>query len=87
MKLDDQQLGKPARLYQNTKANITALSLAAGDEGCMAYATDTDEIGAFDGAAWDWIVAGVTAFDPDTILTDDDGNILVDDDGNVLIGG
>lgn len=33
------------------------------------------------------IAATATAFDPDTILTDDDGNILVDDDGNVLVGG
>lgn len=32
------------------------------------------------------IAATTTAFDPDTILTDDDGNILVDDNGNVLIG-
>lgn len=32
------------------------------------------------------IASSVAAFDPDTILTDDDGNILVDDDGNVLIG-
>lgn len=32
------------------------------------------------------IAATTSIFDPDTILTDDDGNILVDDSGNVLIG-
>lgn len=50
----DRQHGKPARLYQNTKANIIALGLGAADEGCTAYATDTNEFGAFDGAAWAW---------------------------------
>lgn len=54
MKDDDRQLGKPIRLYVDTKANIEALSLAAGDEGCVAYATDTDEIGTYNGSAWVW---------------------------------
>lgn len=60
MKLDDQQLGKPERLYKDTKTNVEALSLAAGDEGCAAYATDTDKLGLFDGAAWTWITTGST---------------------------
>ena len=61
MRESDQQLGKPLRLYQDTKANIVGLGLGAGDEGCTAYATDTDELGTFDGAAWAWgsVVGGV----------------------------
>lgn len=58
MRDNDQQLGKPMRVYRDTKANIQALGLGAADEGCEAYATDTDEFGTFDGAAWVWGVAG-----------------------------
>lgn len=54
MKDDDKQLGVPGRLYRDTKANIEALSLGAGDEGCIAFATDTDQLGTFDGSDWAW---------------------------------
>lgn len=54
MREGDRQLGRPARLYQDTKANIEALGLAGGDEGCMAYATDTDQLGSYNGTTWTW---------------------------------
>ncbi len=53
MQQGDKQLGKPQILYKDTKANITALSGVA--EGAVAYATDTDEIGTYNGTTWDWL--------------------------------
>lgn len=46
------QLGSPGVLYKDTKANIEALT--GLDQGCVAYATDTNEEGTYDGAAWNW---------------------------------
>jgi len=51
MILNDQQLGAPGVLYKDTKANIEALTVV---EGAFAYATDTNQIGSYDGAAWTW---------------------------------
>ena len=55
MRQDDRQLGKPLRAFRDTKTNVEALSLGASDEGCTAYATDTDRLGTFNGAAWTWV--------------------------------
>lgn len=52
MQLDDKQLNIPFREYTNTKAAIEALTGVVA--GCIAYATDTDELGTYDGADWQW---------------------------------
>jgi hypothetical protein len=52
MKHNDRQYGKPFCEYNDTKANIEAL--VGLSEGCIAYATDTDELGTYDGASWTW---------------------------------
>jgi hypothetical protein len=52
MRLDDRQLGMPFIEYKDTKANIEAL--AGCEQGSIAYATDTDELGTYDGADWNW---------------------------------
>jgi hypothetical protein len=52
MKKNDTQLGTPAVQYTDTKANIEALTGIA--EGAIAYATDSNELGSYDGAAWTW---------------------------------
>lgn len=49
---DDQVKGQPQTLYKDTKSNIEALS--GRREGDMAYATDTDQMGIYDGSAWQW---------------------------------
>lgn len=52
MIIHDQQVGAPGILYKDTKANITALAGIA--EGAVAYATDADEFGSYDGVTWTW---------------------------------
>lgn len=54
MRRNDQQHGRPAIVYRDTKTNIEALTGLVGGE--IAYATDTGEKGHYDavGAAWDW---------------------------------
>lgn len=42
------------RIYAAAKATIEALSVA---EGFTAYATDTNELGTYDGASWTWGVS------------------------------
>lgn len=76
MKESDRQLGKPGRLYRNTKTAIEALSLDAGDEGCEAYATNTNQLGTFDGATWHWS-------DLDTTVPDHDHTGDVGDGGQI----
>lgn len=51
MKNKDTQLGAPSVPYSDTKANIELLSPA---EGAIAYATDTDQLGVYDGSSWLW---------------------------------
>jgi hypothetical protein len=58
MRLDNRQLGMPFIEYKDTKANIEAL--AGCEQGSIAYATDTDELGTYDGADWNWGVGGAT---------------------------
>ena len=52
MKYSDEQIGIPEVVYNDTKANIEALTGVA--EGAVAYATDTDELGTYSGATWTW---------------------------------
>lgn len=51
MKKNDKQLGKPDGLFTATKSEIESIS---GYAGMIAYATDTKQIGVFDGSSWDW---------------------------------
>jgi hypothetical protein len=57
------------KLWADAKATIGALT---PPEGFMAYATDTDEIGTYDGASWNWLAAGEQAHivDADGTLAD-----------------
>ena len=55
MKHDGRITGLPLVSYADTKDSITALALAAADAGAWAYATDTAEVGVYDGAAWAWM--------------------------------
>jgi hypothetical protein len=48
----DLQLGTPQALYTGTKTAIEALT--GVPEGAIAYATDTNELGTYDGASWTW---------------------------------
>lgn len=52
MRKSDTQLGIPYTEYKDTKANIEAL--ASPIEGMIAYATDTNQIGGYNGTSWDW---------------------------------
>ena len=56
MRKGDAQIGLPAPVYNDTKANVEALTGVV--EGATAYATDTDEPGWYDGAAWVWGAGG-----------------------------
>lgn len=63
MKKGDVQLGSPGVLYKDTKANIDALVGIA--QGAIAYATDTDELGSYDGVAtWTWGSGGSSSTPP-----------------------
>lgn len=56
---NDRVYGAPLCQYKDTKTNITALS--GVEEGAIAYATDTNEFGSFDGSTWTWGQSGSTA--------------------------
>lgn len=51
----------PIAQYTNTKANIEALTGIT--EGAIAYATDTDQLGTYNGASWDWRLTQTQATD------------------------
>lgn len=73
MRKGDAQLGAPQILYQNTKANLEALSGLVGGE--IAYATDTGEDGVYDAvlASWSWGRAGGGGGTTIPIVTSDPG--------------
>jgi len=72
MKDNDVQVGKPETVFKGTKAVIEALT---GAEGQIAYATDVDAFGVFNGTIWMW-------------LDDDAGfSILIGDGVNVITTG
>ena len=52
MRKGDNQIGFPQGLYANTKASIEAF--AGVPEGAVAYATDTNELGTYNGSVWTW---------------------------------
>ena len=51
MRVNDVQLGAPQVLYKDTKANIQSMTV---ESGAFAYATDTSEMGYYDGSTWHW---------------------------------
>jgi hypothetical protein len=51
--------------YRDTKSNI--LTLSGVEEGAIAYATDTDELGFYKGSSWAWISASSGGVDADTL--------------------
>lgn len=55
MIIDGRVTGLPLVNYADTKAAIEALTLTAADAGATAYATDTEQIGFFNGAGWEWL--------------------------------
>lgn len=56
MQRNDIQLGKPDRVYTDTKTNIEALTGLT--EGAVAYASDTDLLGTYNGSTWNWVSCG-----------------------------
>lgn len=58
MKKGDVQLAKPQILYKGTTAAIEALTGVV--EGAIAYSTDDNLLGTYDGATWNWGGAGAT---------------------------
>ena len=70
---DGRVLGLPLVNYPGTKAAIEALTLIAANAGATAWATDTEQIGVYDGAAWVWYSQAdmlKSVYD-----TDDDGSV------------
>jgi len=61
MRKGDAQLGLPQALYKGTKAAIEALT--GVPEGAVAYATDDNEFGSYDGSTWTWGQSGGGATD------------------------
>ena len=51
MRVNDVQLGAPQVLYKDTKANIQSMTV---ESGAFAYATDTSQMGYYDGSTWHW---------------------------------
>ena len=56
MRKGDAQIGRPAPVYTDAKATVEAITGVV--EGATAYASDTDEFGTYDGAAWTWGTGG-----------------------------
>ena len=86
MRKGDAQIGLPAPVYTDTAANIEALSGVV--EGATAYATDTDEPGWYDGAAWTWGAGGsgggdstYTAAYASRPAASNDGDLFLPSDG------
>ncbi len=56
MRHDGKEIGFPSVPYKNTTAAIEALT--GVDEGAMAYSTDDNVFGTYNGATWDWATGG-----------------------------
>ena len=55
---NDRVYATPLVQYRDTKANIEALTGIG--EGAIAYATDTNEFGSYDGTTWTWMQGALT---------------------------
>lgn len=73
---DDKVYGKPLVQYTGTQSQIEALT--GLDEGSIAYATDIDKFGSYNGSVWTWVTVATTRFE---ILQDSVGSILTDSNG------
>lgn len=56
MKINDQQFGRPQILYKATKAQIEATPNP--QDGMIAFATDTNQIGIYTSGGWQWGTGG-----------------------------
>jgi len=85
MRLDDTQLGRPETIYKDTQANIEAL--ASPVEGMIAYATDTNQLGSYDGAAWTWYSAVPTGQYRQFVyeVSGGDFSFVIDEEGNPIM--
>jgi len=67
---------------RGTKAQVEAFT-ATLEEGALAFATDTSEIGIYSNGFWEWIGdSGVVSVGE--LLVDDSMNILFDDNGDLV---
>lgn len=69
MKQNDVQVGSPSILYKDTKSNIAEKFAIAGQ---IAYTTDTNEFGCYNGSSWAWSKLGNP---PSTTIEVDLGSI------------
>jgi hypothetical protein len=83
MRLNDAQLGKPAILFKDTKANIEARTDLV--EGMEAYATDTNEFGTYNGSAWMWTTGGGKYRQFVYEVSGGDFTFVIDEDGNPVM--
>ncbi|MHA2265175.1 MAG: hypothetical protein ACXAEN_22500 [Candidatus Thorarchaeota archaeon] len=80
----------PQQEYRDTKANIEALTTA--NEGAIGYATDTDELGTYDGSTWYWESQGWTKITAASVNITAGGtdassvvaNLQTENDGNIF---
>jgi len=82
MRHNDAQLGIPETIYKGTKAAVEALTAT---EGMIAYATDTNEFGSYNGAAWDWGNGGGQYRQFTYVVTAGDFSFIIDEDGNPVM--
>lgn len=80
---NDRQYGKPFIQYTDTKINIEAL--AGLTEGSTAYATDTNQFGAYNGAAWTWYDAVGQYRQFVYIVSGGDFSFVIDGDGEPVM--
>jgi len=84
MRYGDKQIGKPQILYVDTKTNIEAMT--GLEEGSFAYATDTEEIGSYNGSSWSWGQLGDIGILPDHDHSGDAGDGDTFDAANLTAG-
>lgn len=87
MRKGDIQLVNPNVWLAGTKSSIEALT--GLDEGAVAWATDTDEPGWYDGVTWDWGLTAVTGSHSDLQDLDQDDHtqyILADGTRDMSLG-
>ena len=75
---EDKVFGKPLEQYTDTKANIEALTGIS--VGAVAYATNTDELGSYNGASWSWGITATSGSDAwgSNLVKNSPGQIVTD---------
>lgn len=74
--------GRPLVNYKDTKANIEALS--GVPEGAVAYATDTDQLGSYNGTVWSWGSGGVSDGDYGDIVVSSSGTVMTAKNSSII---